>query len=397
MNSLFNKSRAKIERIKTNFTRFLLTKINWGNQLIVIKGARGVGKTTLLLQYIKLNLPKDNTVLYISMDELFFIENNLVELAEEFTQNGGKHLFLDEVHKYPNWSREIKLIYDNYPDLQVVFTSSSILEIYKSESDLSRRAVSYTLPEMSMREFIELEAKIVLPSYRLDNILENHVAIASKILKKIKPILIFNKYNQYGAYPYFIQDIAEYQQKLINTINLIIEVDILAVENINFQQVTKIKKLLFAIATSVPFTPNISKIAEKVHISRQSLIKALTYLDKARLINIANKPNKGITVLSKPDKLYLNNTNIINAIANKNLNVGNLRETFFLNQLKVVSKVNLSTKSDFIVNDKYTFEIGGKNKTNKQIKGINNAYLVKDNIEYGNANIIPLWLFGFLY
>ncbi len=397
MVSLFNKSRTKIERTKTNFKRFLLSKINWDNQLIAIKGARGVGKTTLLLQHIKLNLPKDNSVLYISMDELFFTENNLIELAEEFSQNDGKYLFLDEVHKYPNWSREIKLIYDNHPDLKVVFTSSSILEIYKSESDLSRRVVSYTLPEMSIREFIELENSIKLPIYSLENILKNHVEIASEINQKIKPILTFNTYNQYGAYPYFTQGITEYQQKLINTINLIIEVDILAVENIDFQQVTKIKKLLFAIATSVPFIPNISKIAEKINISRQSLIKALTYLDKARLITIINKPNKGITILSKPDKLYLNNTNIINAIANKNANIGNIRETFFLNQLKIVSKIDLSNKSDFVVNDTYTFEIGGKNKTKKQIKDIKNAYVIKDNIEYGNGNIIPLWLFGFLY
>ena len=397
MEVLFNKSRINIERVTTNFKRFLHLNINWKNQLIAIKGARGVGKTTLLLQHIKLNLPKDETVLYISMDELFFTENSLISLAEKFTQNGGRHLFLDEVHKYPNWSREIKLIYDNHPELQVVFTSSSILEIYKSESDLSRRVVSYTLPEMSIREFVELKDGIKLPSFGLEDILQNHIKIASQISKKIKPLPIFNQYIKYGVYPYFMQGLDEYPQKLLNTINLIIEIDILAVENIDFQQITKIKKLLFAIATSVPFTPNVSKMATKIQISRPSLLKALHYLEKARLINTANKFNKGISVLSKPDKIYLNNTNIIKIIAQNNSNIGNIRETFFFNQLKAVANINLADKGDFIINNKYTFEVGGKNKAKKQIKFVKDAYLVKDNIEFGNANTIPLWLFGFLY
>ena len=266
MDALYNISKRKITRVNTHFKRFLIDKINWKNQLIAIKGARGVGKTTLLLQYIKLYLPKDDTVLYVSMDELFFMEHSLIELAEIFVQNGGKHLFLDEVHKYPNWSREIKLIYDRYAELQVVFTSSSILEIYKAESDLSRRAIPYILPEMSLREFIALESNIILPSYTLDELLKNHQDITSTILDKIKPLQHYNKYIKYGAYPYFKQGIEEYHQRLIQTINLIIEVDIMAVENISFLQITKIKKLLFAIATSVPFTPNISKLAAKVEL-----------------------------------------------------------------------------------------------------------------------------------
>lgn len=328
---------------------------------------------------------------------MFFSDNNLIGLANEFVQNGGTHLFLDEVHKYPNWSREIKLIFDNHPNLFVVFTSSSILEIYKAEADLSRRAVSYTLPEMSLREFVQLDKGIELPVFSLDNILTNHINLSANILSTVKPILSLNQYNTYGAYPFFKDDKEEYHQKLFRVINLIIEVDILAVKNIDFLQITKIKKLLFAIATSVPFTPNVSKIAEKVGMSRQSLIKALYYLDKARLISLLNKPNKGITALNKPDKIYLNNTNIANVIASNNTNIGSIRETFFLNQLRVNNKVSLSPQSDFLVNDIFTFEIGGKTKTTKQIRGIKNAYIIKDNIEYGYKNEIPLWLFGFLY
>ncbi len=397
MKELFDTSRAKIERIPLKFQRFLLTKINWNHKLIAIKGARGVGKTTLMLQYIKRFLPKDESVLYVTLEELFFIDNNLIELANEFVQNGGKYFFLDEVHKYPNWAKEIKLIYDNHPQLFVVFTSSSMLEIYKAEADLSRRVVSYTLPEMSLREFIQLDKGIELPSFSLNDILNHHISISATILDKVKPILAFNQYNLYGAYPFFIEDKKDYHQKLFRVINLIIEVDILAVENIDFLQITKIKKLLFAIATSVPFTPNISKIAEKVQLSRPSLIKALYYLEKARLITLVNKPNKGITALNKPDKIYLNNVNIANVIAKSNINTGMVRESFFLNQLSVNNKANLSPKSDFIINDTFTFEIGGKNKTNKQVQGIKNAYIVKDNIEYGHKNDIPLWLFGFLY
>ncbi len=395
MDALYNISKSKITRINTHFNRFLIDNINWKNQLIAIKGARGVGKTTLLLQYIKLHLPKNDTVLYVSMDELFFMKHSLIGLAEIFVQNGGKHLFLDEVHKYPNWSREIKLIYDRYAELQVVFTSSSVLEIYKAESDLSRRAISYILPEMSLREFIALESNIVLPSYTLDELLKNHQDITSTILDEIKPLQHYNKYIKYGAYPYFKQGIDEYHQILIQTINLIIEVDIMAVENISFLQITKIKKLLFAIATSVPFTPNISKLAAKVELSRQSLVKALHSLEKAHLLILLNKKSKGITALNKPDKLFLNNTNIMEAIT-ANHNVGTLRETFFINQTKYNNTVYLAEKGDFIINEN-TFEIGGKNKTQKQIKAIKNSFIVKDSIEFGSTNSIPLWLFGFLY
>ncbi len=397
MEQLIYSSISNIQRVKTGFLRFLIDKINWDNRLIAIMGARGTGKTTLILQYIKQKLHDLEEVLYVSMDELFFQENNLIDLAKKFSLNGGKYLFLDEVHKYPSWSREIKLIYDNHPDLKVVFTSSSILEIYKSESDLSRRAVSYLLPEMSLREFLELSINLRFPSYTLDEILANHLELSTQIVEKVKPVPAFTKYNKYGAYPFFNEGIEEFQQKLINIINLVIEVDILAVENMDFNQVTKIKKLLYAIATSVPFTPNISKLAERIQISRPSLLKALTYIDKARLISLVNKSNKGISVLTKPEKIYLNNSNLIAAIGNNNVNIGNIRETFFYNQLNVLHKVNLSDKGDFLVNDKFTFEIGGVNKTKKQIRGIPNSYIVKDDIEYGAGNIIPLWLFGFLY
>ena len=363
----------------------------------IIKGARGVGKTTLLLQYARLKIPKDKTVLYVSLDDLFFLSNNLYQLAEEFYKDNGSYLLLDEVHKYPNWSRELKLIYDDFPDLQLLVTSSSLLEIYKSESDLSRRAVTYPLKELSFREFLYFEKNISFPVYSLNDILVRHIDISYEITAKIKPIHEFKKYLQYGMYPYFLEGKKMFQEKLLQTINLTLETDLPAVERVDFEHIVKIKKLLFAIASSAPFTPNITKLSERTGISRSALLKALHYLEKARLINLVNKNNKGISILSKPDKIFINNPNLQLALSTSEPNMGSIRESFFVHQLKALHKINLAMKGDFIVDDTFTFEIGGKNKTNYQIKDVVNAYIVRDDFENGFKNYIPLWLFGFLY
>lgn len=306
-------------------------------------------------------------------------------------------MLLDEVHKYPNWSREIKLIYDNFPGLQIIFTSSSILEIYKGESDLSRRAVSYNLKELSFREFILLDASIEFPVYSFEEILENHNQIATEIVQKIKPIAHFGKYLKIGAYPYFVESEENYNQKLLNTINLIIEIDINAVEDLNYETLVKLKKLLVSIASSAPFTPNVTKLSEKIGVSRNTLIQAIKILSRAGLVNELYKDASGIGVLTKPEKLFLNNTNLMYVLAKDNINIGNVRETFFLNQFKDLHEINLSEKTDFIINNKYSFEIGGKGKTKKQIATLENAFVAKDNIEIGFGNSIPVWLFGFMY
>jgi len=397
MDVLLLKSIKKIKNVSVSITRYLLSEINRNNRLIVIKGARGVGKTTLLLQYAKLFLPENNKTLYVSLDDLFFNNNTLYSLAEQFEKNNGQFLLLDEVHKYPDWSREIKLIYDDFPNLKIIVTSSSILEIYKSESDLSRRAISYTLKELSFREYLQFENGLSIDKIELDDIIANHVEIAFSITQKIKPIYEFNNYLKKGIYPYYWEDKEDYYSKLLQTINLILEIDLPAIENIDYNHIVKIKRLLFAISTSVSFTPNISKLSEKTEMSRQSLIRALHYLERARLIIMLQKNNKGISILSKPEKIYMNNSNLLYALSEKNANVGNIRETFFANQLIDLFKVNIPDKGDFIINDTYLFEIGGKNKGQKQIKDIENAFIVKDDIENGINNIIPLWLFGFLY
>jgi predicted AAA+ superfamily ATPase len=397
MEKLLLKSNRKIEEIDLTFQRFLISENIFKHRLIAIKGARGTGKTTLLLQFAKKYLPKDNTVFYFAMDDLFFSKNTLYSLAEQFIINNGKYLLIDEVHKYPNWSRELKLIYDDFPSLQIIFTSSSVLNILKAESDLSRRAISFELPELSLREFIEFESKIKLPVLKLNEILENHQEIAFRFLKKIKPVFEFNKYLKYGQYPYFIEGVEDYYQKVMHTIQLIMDVDISAIENLDYNNIVKLKKLLFAVATSVPFTPNISKLSEKIELSRPFMIKALEILEKAHLLIQLHQSNKGVSQLSKPEKIYLRNTNLIYAIAEENAVIGNLRETFFINQLTHDHKINLPKNGDFLVNDTYTFEVGGKNKTRQQIGAIKDAYLVIDNIETGVNKTIPLWMFGFLY
>jgi predicted AAA+ superfamily ATPase len=396
MEDLILEFQEKIAFVSLKFQRYLIDKMDLNNRLIAVKGARGSGKTTLLLQIAKRKLPLKST-LYVSLDHIYFFENKLYDLAKLFVKFGGTHLLLDEVHKYPNWSREIKLIYDNFPALSIVFTSSSMLEIYKAESDLSRRAVSYTLKELSFREFIELDANQKFSVFSLEEILNNHNEIASKILEEMKPLPLFAKYLQMGAYPYFKESENDYPQKLRNTINLIIEIDINAVEDLNYETLVKLKKLLITVATSAPFTPNITKLSEKVGVSRNTLIQAIKILDRAGLVNELYKDTSGIGVLTKPEKLFLNNTNLMYALAKENINIGNVRETFFLNQFKDLHEINLSAQADFLVNKKYTFEIGGKNKTRKQIVDIPDSYVAKDMIEIGYGNIIPVWLFGFMY
>jgi predicted AAA+ superfamily ATPase len=397
MEELLLKSNRKIEQTTLDFSRYLFGKIDFGNRLIAIKGARGSGKTTLLLQYGKRLKESKAHVLYISMDDLYFMSHNLLELANQFSTYGGTHLLIDEVHKYPNWSREIKLIYDDLPDLKLIFTSSSILEIYKGESDLSRRVVNYNLKELSFREFVALKTSIHLPTLTLDEIFYKHEEACYDFLKVIRPIPLFNEYLKLGAYPYFTENQDLYHEKLRQTIELILEVDLSIIENMDYQQIYKFKKLLYIISKSVPFTPNISKLSEQIGVSRPTLLLGLNMLEKAGLILQLSKVDKGIGILTKPDKIFLSNPNIAYALAPENTEIGNSRETFIASQLTGNVTFHLSEKTDFILEKKYALEIGGKNKGFTQLVGQENAFVVKDGIEIGTNHIIPLWLFGFLY
>lgn len=390
-------SNSRLKRTPLKFSRFLIDKIFWDDRLIGISGARGCGKTTLMLQYMKKYLKAGKEVLYISLDDIYFSENSLVYFAEEFEKNGGKYLFLDEVHKYSNWSQELKIIYDNLQDLKVVFTSSSALDIYRGAYDLSRRAMVYNLPGLSFREFIELKYNIKFDVFSLDDILNDNSETIWNKLGSLKPLKLFNEYLKYGYYPFFTETFMNYYERLLTIINLVTETDLPSIFHIDYYSVQKIKKMLSIIARITPFTPNIQKLTEQTGTSRDTLLKFLFYLEKAEIVKWLGKDTFGINYLNKPDKLYLNNTNLMYALSDTFPDKGNLRESFFLNQLSVKHKVTYPNKGDFLVDNKYIFEIGGKSKTSKQIAGLDNAFVAADDIEYRYKNTIPLWLFGFLY
>lgn len=397
MEELIKRHIALIASTPETFKRIYLSKIPWNERLVGIKGARGVGKTTLLLQYIKQTYSGNNDALYVSLDDLYFTENKLLHLADEFVAKGGKHLFLDEVHKYPNWAVELKNIYDYQPNLRVTFTGSSLLEILNSRSDLSRRALVYNMQGLSFREFLEHRHGAVLNKYSLSEILENHVAIALEIGKQIKPLQFFAEYLKTGYFPFYENNEELYYKRIGEVVSLILEIELPLLRKVEIANIPQIKKLLYIISQSVPFKPNISALAQKISITRNSLLAYMYAIDSAQIINTISKDSFGVSLLQKPDKIFLENTNFMFALGNTSPNVGNLRETFFLNQLKENHKVTYPEKGDFLVDEKYLFEIGGKNKTKKQIKGHENAYIVSDNIEFGVENRIPLWLFGFLY
>jgi predicted AAA+ superfamily ATPase len=397
MEKLFETFVSNINTLKFSFKRYLADNIDWSNRLIAITGPRGVGKTVMIQQYIRDNFKLSANILYTSLDNIYFSANTLSSLADTFVKNGGEYLFLDEVHKYPQWSAELKNIYDNYPALSIVFTGSSILNINKGFADLSRRAVNYSMRGLSFREYLSLEKGVTFETYTLGELLRGHLEISKEISSKIKPIAEFKNYLSYGYYPYFRENKALFHQKLLNTLNVIIESDLLSVHPLEYKNINNLKKLLYIISEAVPFKVNTTKLAERISVSRNSVILFFDYLKQAQLINFVNPHHKNLGYLTKPEKVYLDNTNQMFALSRESVNIGSLRETFFLNQLSSKHQVNASPDSDFLVDGALTFEVGGKNKTPKQVRNIEEAYIAMDDIEFGYKNTIPLWLFGFLY
>ncbi len=386
----------KYAATQTHTIRDFIREIDWSNRLIGIKGSRGVGKTTLLMQYIKQHFEPGPEVLYVSLDHFYFSEHRLYDTADLFYKKGGKFLALDEVHKYPGWSVEIKNIYDNMPDLQMVFTGSSLLQLQTSQADLSRRAVMYRMPGLSFREFIMFETGIRLPSYTLNDILRNHIKIAMEISAHVKPLHHFDRYLNYGYYPFYLENKNTFHLKLSQIIMAVLETDIPQTARIDPSHVFYLKRLLTIIAKSVPFKPNLRNLSSRTGISINTLKQYLKLLNEAEIIHSLYFPEQGINSLKKAEKIYLNNTNLMYALTEQ-VNKGNLRETFFLNQVSFKHNVYASKEVDFNVDETWLFEIGGKSKKHKQIEGLPNAYLMKDDLEIGSGNVIPLWMFGFLY
>ena len=395
MESLTEKFLEKYARTDTGYIRDYVNTIDWNNRLIGLKGSRGIGKTTLILQYIKSKYKITDKVIYISLDDLYFTENSLYDFVNHFYKRGGEFIALDEVHRYPNWAVEIKNIYDDMPDLKLIFTGSSLLHLNKSKADLSRRAVMYSMPGLSFREFLWFETGINFNKFELDEILTNHTKISADIISKIKPLAYFEKYLNYGYYPFYLENKDTFHQKLSEVVLTILEVDIPQFAKINTPNIIYLKKLLQIISGSVPFKPNMNALSERTGISLNTMKHYIKLLNDAELLQLLYVKGKSINSINKPEKIYLGNTNLI--YNNSIKNIGNIRETFFFNQLKIKHIVNAHKQTDFLVDDKYAFEIGGKNKTKKQIKGISNAYVVKDDIEIGQNNTVPLWLFGMMY
>lgn len=389
MDRLFEYSNKLINEVDDSFVRYLYSEIKWRNRLLGLVGPRGVGKTTLVLQHIQQNLNKADT-LYVTAEDFYFASNRLVDLADRFAKLGGKYLFIDEIHKYPDWAKELKLIYDYHSSLNVVFTGSSVLDIKKGSADLSRRAVVYHMQGLSFREYLALFHDIDANVFLLNEII-NHEVVVPQVPH---PLALFANYLERGYYPFAKED--DFDVRLRQIINQTLESDIPLYASMNVSTGRKLIQLLSIISESVPFKPNMSKIAEMLGISRNNMADYLLYIEEAGLIAQLRDNTGGIRGLGKVDKVYLDNTNLIFNLGDDIQNKGNIRETFFLNQTRVKHRVTSSATTDFSIGE-LNFEVGGRNKGQKQLKAVENGYVVKDDIESGYLNTIPLWHFGLMY
>lgn len=395
--SLQNDYLRYVKGVSLTHKRYLYGQINWNARLIGIRGARGTGKTTMLLQYIKEHYPDLSKVLYITLDSFNFQLITLYEVAEYAHLHGIEALFIDEVHYLSHWGQAIKNIFDSFMDLKIVYTGSSMLQIDEAQADLSRRQTVYDLHGFSFREYLLFNGYYQHEAVDLEHILKNHTSVAMNICAEIKPLMFFNEYLRQGYYPFVLEAKEDYLMRLERLMSLVIYQDIPRVdEAITLQTLQKAQKLLMILATQVPLEPNISTLCREVGATRDVVIRLLYLMEKAGLLMLVNKESNSYKTLSRPDKIYLNNTNQMYALTGK-VNEGTLRETFFVNQLRQAHKVLLPLKGDYLVDEHYTFEVGGAGKSFKQIKDIPESYLALDEIEFGAGNTIPLWLFGFLY
>jgi predicted AAA+ superfamily ATPase len=401
----FEEQRQLMARVSTH-KRYLYDRIHWNERCLGILGARGTGKTTLMLQHIKDHYtPGTEKALYISVDSPFFQAQDLLTFAKTFYQLGGELLCIDEIHKYPDWSVHIKSIYDSIPDLNIIFSGSSLLQVTHQKADLSRRAIIFYLHGLSFREYLNFSLQKSYSVSSLEDILTSHVSLASQVSLDIKILQHFKDYLKIGYYPFFLEGKDFYLFKVEEVIKHILEVDLPIVTRIEARQISKIKKLLYLLAINVPFVPNMTKLSEATNISRPQLYDYLEKLQDARLLNLVRGPGRGYDILTKPEKIFLENSNLMFSISN-DVNLGSLRELFFINQLRnagtshpsmVTNFIETSPDADYLVNGKYLFEIGGKKKGFQQLKNREDSFVVADDIESGFKNKIPLWLFGFLY
>lgn len=393
---LFNNYHRKIARIDLRFKRYLYDQINWSARIISIKGARGVGKTTMLLQHILENYEDIDKTLYASLDDLWFSTHSLIDLVDWADQHGVQRLYLDEVHKYARWKGTLKNIYDSYPDMSIVYTSSSLLIMDNATVDLSRRQTAYTLYGMSFREFLTFENILHYPAIALEDLLQNHVRHAMQIVRNVKMASYFEAYLEHGYYPFYREVGEDFASRLREIVSVVIDSDLPAVENMTFETLQKVKKLVMIISERVPFEPKMSELWTQLVTNNELGLRMLYALDKAQIFALLTSKVKNYKFLYKPDKIFLGNTNLMHVLCPL-VNKGNERETLFCCQLQVNNDVKHPLKGDFLVNDKYLFEVGGRKKSFEQIADVPNSFLAVDDTEVGHGNRIPLWLFGFTY
>lgn len=396
LQQLYDDYHRKIAKITLDFKRYLYGQINWNARIICIKGERGVGKTTMLLQNILDNYEDIDRTLYASLDNLWFSGRSLLELVDWAYQHGILRLYLDEVHRYPHWSEVLKNIYDNYPDMGIVYTGSSLLMVESGKADLSRRQTSYTLSGMSFREFLDFDGALHIDAIPLDNLLHGHVKIAMTITNKIKVAPLLESYLRHGCYPFYKEVGDDFDLRLRDMVSTVIDTDLPNVENVSFDTLQKTKRLLMIVSEHVPFEPKMSALWKQLSTNNELGLRMLYALDRAKILCLLSANAKSYKFLYKPDKIYLGNPNLMHALCPR-VDTGNERETFFMNQLQVGHDVMYPKQGDFLVDGKLLFEVGGKTKTFDQIKDIPGSYLAVDNTEVGFGNRIPLWMFGLLY
>ncbi len=398
METLFKKHRMLITQVRTDIVRDNIKSINWDSQLVGIRGSRGVGKTTLIRQYIKNRYGVNaGAALYCVMDSMYFTNHTLLDLAERFHLAGGRHLFLDEVHKYPTWSKEIKEIIDLYPDMKVTFSGSSLIQILNADADLSRRVLSYKMKGLSFREFLIFYKGISLPSFTLEEILSNYDEICSQVTSVCHPQPLFEEYLRVGYYPFYDGSAEEYYSRIENVVSFIIDQEMTQFCGVEPAYTRKLKALMMFLAVNNPYEVNIAKLAAYLEISKNTVLSYLSSMERAELVHLLYADNKSVTKMQKPDKIYLSNPNLFYALGNQP-NIGTVRECFVVDQLSSCHSVEYSKKEgDFRVDGTYTFEVGGKDKSFEQIAGIKDSFILADSMEFAVGKKLPLWLIGFLY
>lgn len=387
--SLYAYMRLQLELTTSGFHRYLYERVNWSARMVAITGARGVGKSTMVLQYLK-SQPSDSKFLYVSADHTYFSTHSLVDVADEFSKDSGQLLVIDEVHKYSDWSRQLKQIYDTHPDMRIIFTGSSVLDIMDGVADLSRRVLHYTMYGLSFREYLELFRGISASSFSLEDILGGKAHVDGLI----HPLPLFRQYLVEGYYPFALE--GDFLMRMQNVITKTIESDIAQYAEMKATTAKKLKKLLAVISMLAPYKPNADSLASEIGVSRNSIPDYLMLLEKAQLIGQLRDDTGGIRGLGKVEKVYVDNPSLMAILSGGKTDVGNMRETFFYNQMRVNNDVISSRQSDFVIGN-YTFEVGGRNKGKRQIENLEDAYVVKDDIEFAQGNIIPLWAFGLNY